>query len=135
MRGIARLHVECHLARHVEQLDLESAAAAVDMVRLEWPFELYRLSADAVFGEHAEDRIGLQHGEHPLAALDGERLTFAQMEEPGDRIDIGAGEDNAFDRRGTQISGWMKDLMRLDLLAKIGRSVDQEPPLAIAAQR
>ena len=28
-------------------------------------------------GQHAEDRIGLQHAEHPLAAIDGERLAFA----------------------------------------------------------
>jgi hypothetical protein len=42
------------------------------------------------------------------------------MQQPGDRIDIRAGQDDAFDRRGSQVAAGVKDLARFDLLAKIG---------------
>ena len=55
------------------------------------------LATLAILGQHAKDPIGLQHVEHALAGVDRERLAFAQMQQPGDRIDIGAGENDAFD--------------------------------------
>jgi hypothetical protein len=55
------------------------------------------------------------------------------MQQPGNRIDIRAGEDDAFDRRGPQVAAGVKDFARFDLLAKIGRGVDQEPALPVAA--
>ena len=56
------------------------------------------------------------------------------MQQPGDRIDIGAGENDSFDRQGAHAAAWVKDLARFDLLAKIGKGVDQEPAHTIATQ-
>jgi hypothetical protein len=54
------------------------------------------------------------------------------MQQPGNRIDIRAGDDDAFDRRGAKAAARLKDLLRFDLLAKIRRGVDQEPALTVA---
>jgi hypothetical protein len=55
------------------------------------------------------------------------------MQQPGDRIDIRAGEHDTFDRRGSQVASWVKDRACFDLLAKVGRGVDQKPTFAVAA--
>src|ERR1700761_1145899 len=55
------------------------------------------------------------------------------MQETGDRIDVGAGEDDALDRRRAQAVARMENGIGLDLLAEIWRGIDQEPSFAITA--
>ena len=95
--------------------------------------ERHVLPADALRRQHAEDRIGVDHGQHTAGGVEGEGLPLAQVQQACDRIDIRAGEDDALDRRGAQAAARVKDRTRMDLLAKIGGGVDQEPALAVAA--
>ena len=117
-RRTARPRARCRCRRH-------------DAART--PAERHRLAAHALVGQHVEDRIGLQHAQHPVAAIESERLPLAHVQQARDRIDVGAGQDHAFDRRGAQPVARVEDRLRLDLLAQIGRGVDQEPALAVAA--
>src|SRR5207248_5400055 len=114
------LEIERHLARHLEQLDHKTAPAAVEVSGLEWPAKRHRLSAHAVLGQDAEDRVGLQHAEDPFAGVDGKRLALAQMQQARDRINVGTGENDTFNRRGAQAATWMEDGVGVNLLAKIG---------------
>src|SRR6185295_15065088 len=118
--------VQRDLAGNVEQLDLEPARAAVEMIEGEPLAERYFLAENAVRRQHAEDRIVIEHRQHALASVQGEGLALAQMQEARDGVDVGAGEDDALDRRGAQRPLRMKDRPRLDLLAKVGGGVDQE---------
>jgi hypothetical protein len=132
--GVATaFEVQRDLAGNVEQFDFQPARAAVEMTQPERLAERHLLAADALRRKHAEDRIGIEHRQHAIGGVEGEGLALAQMQEPGDGVDVRAGEDDALDRRGAQPTSRMKDRLRLDLLAKIGGGVDQEPALAVAA--
>src|SRR6185436_18574586 len=100
--------VERDLAGNVEQLDLQPARAAVEMIEGEPPAERYFLAEDTVRRQHAEDRIGIEHRQDPLGGVQGEGLALAQMQEARYGVDVGAGEDDAFDRRGAQRPSRMK---------------------------
>ena len=55
---------------------------------------------------------------------------------PGDGIDFAIGQDHAGDRAVAKLPGLGMKLRRRDqLLAQIGRGVDQEPVLAVGADR
>src|SRR5258708_6156133 len=86
-----------------------------------------RLAAHAALGQDTEDRIGREDVEHPRTGVDREALTLAQMQQPGNRIDIRAGDDDAFDRRGAKSAARLKDLLRFDLLAKIRNQRSPSP--------
>ena len=60
--------------------------------------ERHFLAADAVRRQHAEDRIGVEHRQHTMGGIESEGLALAQMQEPGDGVDVRAGEDDALDR-------------------------------------
>src|SRR5262249_2714442 len=59
------------------------------------------------------------------------RLALTQREQTRRLIDLGAGEDNGRDRAGAPVGFWMESGSGANLRAQIGRSVDQEPLLAV----
>ena len=63
------------------------------------------------------------------------QVALTQMQQARDGIDVSARQDHALYGGRTQASARMQETIRFDLLAQIGRSVDQEPALAIAAHR
>ena len=55
---------------------------------------------------------------------------------PRDRVDLAIGEDHARDRTVPKFSGlWVKLRRCGQLLAQVGRGIDQEPVLAVGADR
>jgi hypothetical protein len=60
---------------------------------------------------------------------------FTQEKKAEDMIEIGVGEEHAFDWRIACFSRrWLERRKRLDLRAQVGRCVDEEPALAIRAE-
>ena len=85
--------------------------------------------------EHIEDAVAGQHVQNPLMPVEGKRLTLAQIEQAGDMIDIGIGQDDRGDRAGAQriVRRGMQLPIVVDLLAQVGRGVEQDPMLSIGA--
>ena len=68
--------------------------------------------------------------------IDRKRRAFAHRQQACDRIDLAVGQDDAGDRTVTQPAGRRMKLRGRDqLLAQIGRGIDQEPVLAVGADR
>ena len=49
--------------------------------------------------QHIEDAVLLEQVQHRLRRIDGECLSLAQCQQPGQRIDIAADQDDSGDRR------------------------------------
>ena len=61
---------------------------------------------------------------------------LAHRQKPGDRIDFAVGQDDARYRAVTKLPGFGMKLRRCDqLLAQIGRRIDQKPVISIGADR
>ena len=80
-----------------------------------------------------ENRIGVQCRQNAVRAVDRKRLAFAQIDQAGDVIDVGIGHDDGLDRRIAQaaIDEGMQFRRVVDLLAQIGRRVEQHPVAAV----
>ena len=80
--------------------------------------------------------LDLQDRQHLRMRIDRERRAFAHRQQARDRIDLAIGQDHAGDRAVAQLAGLGMKLRRRDqLLAQIGRGVDQKPVLAVGADR
>ena len=89
-----------------------------------------------LFAQHVEDAVGLQDRQHPGVRIDRERPAFAHRQQPRDRVDFAIGQDDARDRTVAKLAGLRVKLRRRDqLLAQIGRRIDQKPVIAVGADR
>ena len=97
---------------------------------------LDRLAPHVLLVQHVEDAVGLQDRKHLGVRVDRERRAFAHRQQARDRIDLAIGQDHARDRAVAKLAGLGMKLRRRDqLLAQIGRRIDQEPVLAVGADR
>jgi hypothetical protein len=117
-RGIVVLEIERHLAGDGKQLDPKVAWQRKRLVARD------DLARHHVAGEHPEDRIGVERGKRFGGGKHGEILAFAQDEEAGDLIDLGAGQDDGGDRRVACAGARLQRRRRLHLGAQIGRSIE-----------
>ncbi len=77
-----------------------------------------------------------QDRKHPRMRIEREGRALAHRQQPGDRIDLAIGQDHAGDRAVAELAGLGVKLRRRDqLLAQIGRGVDQKPVRAVGADR
>ena len=91
-RGIVALEIERHLAGDGEQLDIKAARQRKTARRTRQP------CASPVAGQHPEDRIGVQRRKRFGGGKHRETLAFAQRQQAGHLIDLGAGQDHGGDR-------------------------------------
>ena len=86
-----------------------------------------------VFGlERIEDRIGPEDRKHAIMGVERKGRAFAQRQEPGDCVDFAIGEDHArYGRMALQARLGPQRRGIGNLLAQIGRGVDQKPVLAV----
>ena len=80
--------------------------------------------------------LDLQDRKDPLMRIEREGRALAHRQQACDRVDLAIGQDHARDRAVTQLSCLGMKLRRRDqLLAQVGRGVDQEPVRAVGADR
>jgi len=93
------------------------------------------VARDLVVGAHVENRVGIERRHHAVRAVDREWLGLAQVDEAGDVVDVRIGDDDGLDRRIAQraVLVGMEFRRLVDLLAQIGRGVEQHPVLAVGA--
>ena len=72
--------------------------------------------------EDVEDAVAGQNVEHARMAIKRQLLAFAQIQQPGDMIDIGIGQHNGGQGAGAQpvIRPRLQRAIVVDLLAQIG---------------
>ena len=87
--------------------------------------------------EHIENAISFERVEDALRSVDRQRLRLAQAEEARDMVDIAVRQGDRFDRARTRavLGGRGQLRRRCDLLAQIGRGVEEKPVLTVAADR
>src|SRR6202043_1437043 len=97
---------------------------------------LYSLAAHVLLAQHVKDAVGLQDRKHFFMRVDRERRAFAHRQQACDRIDFAVGQDDARYRRVAKLSlGRMKPWCRDQLLAHVGRCIDEIPVRVISADR
>ncbi len=95
-----------------------------------------RHALHVLFAEHVEDAVVAQDRQHLLMRVDRKRRALAHRQQPRDRIDLAVGQNHARDRRMAQRAVLRVKLLGCDqLLAQVGRGVDEEPVLAVGADR
>ena len=129
--GASTLEVQRHLARHRIWLD-DQPACHLD--------GLAERQGDARYGlgaQHVEDAVGRQCVEHALRGVKGEDHALAQAQEAGHVIDIAVGQHHGGDRARAQAAiGARRQLRRGgELLAQVGRGVEQHPALPVPGSR
>ena len=116
--------------------DLDARRRAVGQRGSNGCVDVDRLAPDVRLVQHVEDAVGLQDRQHLGVRVDRERRALAHRQQPGDRVDLAIGQDDAGDRAVAQRAGLRMQLRRRDqLLAQVRRGVDQEPVVAVGADR
>src|SRR5438552_2914726 len=78
-----------------------------------------------------EARVAGEPAVHGPRRIDGEGVALAQREEPGDRIDVAAGEHGSRDRRRAQPLARPERRRRIDLCLELGCRIEEEPARAV----
>ena len=124
--GIVALEIERDFAGDGEQLGADAAGSANGSSRA---------TALRVTTSPASTlNIGLAASAASVSAVakHGKTLAFAQRQEAGDLIDLGAGQNNGGDRAVARAGARLQRRRRQQLGAQIGRSIEQNPMLAVS---
>src|SRR3954469_5640362 len=128
--------VPCRLAGNFERQDFDAGGRAVGQSRFKRLIHLDWLALHILFAQNVEDAVGLQDRQHAPVRINRKRRTLAHRQQPGHRVDLAVSQDHARDRAVAQpIFLGMKLRRRGQLLAQIGRGIDEVPVLAVAAYR
>ena len=134
------LEVERDLARDREGFDGQSQGLAVifeGQATASWSIAVERQghAIDNIGGKNIEDAVGSQRRVNARGGVEIKRLALAQCQQSGHRVDIAVREHDRADRRVTfwAIPTGLQFWRRKDLLAKIGRGIENHPVRAISA--
>ena len=78
---------------------LQAERRAGGIRQRERPVERQRPAGHDGGVHRVEDRVGRQHRQRPVGTVEREGVTFPQGQQPGDGIDLGAGQHHGGDRR------------------------------------
>ena len=124
------LEIERQLARDEKWRDPEAQALVRGVGEIDRLVRRQSAARDDGAVEHLEDRVAIEHGMNTLVRIECQGRALAQMQEPGDGIDVAVGEDDGGDRRRAQAVARVESRVGLDLLAQVRAGVDDHPALA-----
>src|SRR3981189_31403 len=128
--------VPCRLAGNLERQHLDAGGGAIGQDGLKRLIKLDRLALYVFLVQHVKNAVGLQDRQHAPVRVDRKRRAFAHRQQPGYRVDLAVGQDHARDRAVAELAIFgMKLRRRSQLLAQIGRGIDEIPGLGVAAYR
>jgi len=129
------LQIPRALAGDGEGQDLDAGGRAVGQFGLEGLVDLDWHAGDVLFTQYIKNAVGLQDRQHFWVRIDRKGRALAHRQEACHGVDFAIGEDHARDRRVAQRAFPGVKLRRADqLLAQVGRGIDQEPVGAIGAE-
>ncbi len=126
--AVAALHEQRHLARHRKRGHLQAEQRQRRVQGEDMALHVGRV-------QRVEDRVLCQQVEHAAAGVQIEALAFAHRQQAGDMVDLAAGQQHGLDRGMAQVALRPQRRGRQQLLAEIGRGVDQQPALVVGADR
>ena len=118
-----------NLSRDGEELEGEARQ------RLERLVEADGAARNDVVAHDVENPVRADRVERGARAPDRERLALAQGEQSRRVVDVGVGEQRGGDRRTPALAFRLHRGRRQDLLAQVDRGVEQQPALAVGADR
>ena len=110
-------------------------AGSVSPADLDWLVERRAMARDVARIEHVEDRVARERVENRAGRVKLERLALAQRQQAGDVVDVAIGQHDRRDRAMPRRRFRMQRRRRQDLLAQVGRGVEQDPALPVGADR
>ena len=103
------LEIERHLAGRQERADRRAQGLApASSSEISQLVRLQAAPRDELAVDHLEDRVAVEHGEHPRMGIERERRALAQMQQPGHRVDVAVGQHDGGDRRRAQALAWVQ---------------------------
>src|SRR5439155_1841754 len=112
-----------HLAGNSEELDRKSGTQCMRC------FGLRDLSADGHRIKHAEYRIAVENVVNAVRRVNRKLMTFAQGKKAADMIDVPIGQDDVMHRAASYVVPRLEKGISGDLLAYVGRAVEEAPRL------
>ena len=125
---LAALEVQGDLARYRERRDREPC-------HLDRLVQRDAMARDIIRVQGIEDRVGGQNVEDRRRGVEIEPMALAQAQEPGDMVDVTVGQHHRGDRAVPGRCLRVQCRRGKDLLAQVGRGVEQHPALVVGRNR